>query len=108
MLGSGNKNALPHQAGGVAYARDVAPTSRDRKIIQVRTQENDAGGGGRWQDSNRNRNTAMQSDAARFHRALDGGLKTHSRSLLGVTARSHFDFDPRVHSTSKEPYTLVF
>ena len=43
VLGGGDQDALPHQAGGIADARHVAPTGGDREVVQVGAQENDAG-----------------------------------------------------------------
>ncbi len=46
MFGGGDQHALPHQAGGVADARDVLPTGGDGKPLQVSAPEDNPGGGG--------------------------------------------------------------
>src|SRR5579871_1695451 len=81
MLGGGDQHALPHQAGGVAHAGNVAPAGGNGKIVQIGADENDSGGGRRGQNANGNRDAAVQAYAARFDGSLNGGFKSHSRLL---------------------------
>ena len=81
MFSGRDQNALPHQAGGVADPRYIAPTGWDREVVQVRAQEYDAGRYRSGQDSNRDGNSTVQSDSTSLGGALNRRLKTQLDSL---------------------------
>ena len=76
MLGGGDEHAAAHQAGGIAYASHVAPARRNRGVIQIGAEKNDAGGGWRRKDSNRNRHSTVKPYAAGLDGALHGCFKS--------------------------------
>jgi hypothetical protein len=75
MFGGGDQDALAHQAGGVADARHVAPEGGDGKIVEVGPEKNDAGGGRRRKNADRDGNAAVKPDSLGLYWPLDGGLK---------------------------------
>ncbi len=75
MLGGGDQHALPHQAGGIAYASHVAPTGGDMEIVEIGAEENDAGGRRRGKNSNGDGDAAVKPDPLSLYWPLDSGLK---------------------------------
>ena len=45
MLGSGDEDALAHQAGGVGDLRDVAADGLDFEVVEIGAAEKDASAG---------------------------------------------------------------
>ena len=80
MLRGGDEDALPHQAGRVADARDMPPTGGDLEILEIGADENDAGGDRRGEDANADRDAAVESDAGRLHGALNRRFKPQANS----------------------------
>jgi hypothetical protein len=72
MLRSRNEHAVLHQAGGVAHARDVAARGFYLKVVQVSAAKDDPRAGLRRQQPHVYRCTAVQANAAEFHRRGDG------------------------------------
>ena len=61
MFGSRDQHAVPHQAGRIADSRYMPPTRRDLKVLEVGPDKHDAGGNGRGQNADANRNAAVES-----------------------------------------------
>ena len=80
VLGGGDQDALPHQAGGVADTRDVAPACGDVEIVKIGANENDACRDRRRQNANLNRYAAVETDSRGLYGALDRRLKAQSEA----------------------------
>ena len=89
MLGGGDHHALPHQAGGIADTRDIAPKGGDGEIVKISAEKDDAGGRGGGENPNRDGNAAVKSYAFGLYRPLDRGLKPQS-GFLWVVQFSRF------------------
>ena len=63
VFGSGDEDALAHEAGGVADALDVLPTSGDLETVEVSAGEDDAGAGRGGKDADGDRDAAVEADA---------------------------------------------
>src|SRR5437868_13754732 len=80
MFGGGDQNALSHEAGGIADARHIAPIRRDVKIIEVRSDENDAGRDRGGLNADLHLYPAVKTHAGRLYRPLHRSLKTQEGS----------------------------
>src|SRR5262249_37684407 len=81
VLRGRDKHALAHQAGGVAHARHVLPTCRNREITEIGSQKNDASGGRGRKDADGDRDAAVESDARGFNGTLNSRLESQAVSL---------------------------
>src|SRR5262249_44052794 len=68
----GDQDALPHQARRVADLLNVTPASRNAEPVKIGPDENDSRRRRCWKDSNLDRYAAMEANARRFDRALNG------------------------------------
>jgi len=75
MLGGGEQDALLHEAGGVADARDVVAVGFDRKIVEIHAAENDAGVRRSREEPEVGVDASVETHTLSFNRAVDGGLK---------------------------------
>jgi len=75
VLGGGEKNALLHEAGGVADASNVVAVGFDGEIVEVDAAENDAGIGGSGLEAEFCVDSGVETHTIGFDRAMDGGLK---------------------------------
>src|SRR5262249_51422511 len=78
VFGGRDEHALSHQAGRVTHAGDVLPAGRNSKPVQIRTDENQAGGRRRGRDAKFDWDSVMEANARYFYRAMQRGLETHS------------------------------
>src|SRR5579871_416170 len=68
MFGGRNKNALLHQAGGVADAGDISADGLDLESVKVSPAKHDASSRGCWNNAHRDRRPAVQANPTAFHR----------------------------------------
>jgi hypothetical protein len=75
MLSGGEEDAVLHQAGGVAHARDVVALRFYREIIEVDAAKDDAGVGGGWDQADVPVDPGVQANAFCGSRLRDGCLE---------------------------------
>ncbi len=75
MFGRGEKDALLHQAGGIADAGYVATAGLDGKIVQIGTTKDDARVGRGRKESNMAKNSGVKADAFGRNLMLNRSLK---------------------------------
>src|SRR5579883_2909676 len=72
-------NALLHQAGGIADARDVLTVRFDGKVVQVHAAEDYAGIRRCRKEAEMRMNTRMETNALCINRTVDGALEHKCR-----------------------------
>ena len=72
MFGGGDKNALAHQAGGVADLGHVAADGWNLKVVEVGAAEDDARSGRGGQQTHGDRCAGMEPHARKFNLSGDG------------------------------------
>jgi hypothetical protein len=77
---------LPHQAGGVADARDVADVGLDFEIVKVRAAEYDSRVSRSGNETHATAHGGVQTDSLGFDGALDGELKGHGSWTVNICA----------------------
>ena len=82
VLGGGEQDALLHQAGGVADARDVADVRLDFEIIEIHAAKNDTGIRRRRHEPQMAANGCVKADAFDFDGALNCELKWHGGTIV--------------------------
>src|SRR3954447_5174423 len=63
MFGGRDENALLHQAGGVAHARNISTGGFDLKIVEINAAKDDTRSRGRGQHAHFHSSAAVQADA---------------------------------------------
>jgi len=86
MFGRGEKDALLHQAGGIADAGYVATAGLDGKIVQIGTTKDDARVGRGRKESNMAKNSGVKADAFGRNFMLNRRLKHWDRNRIAPFA----------------------
>ena len=71
VLRGGDEDALAHEAGGVGDFGDVAAGGRDFKVVEVGTAEDDAGSGGRGDETQYHFSARVQTYATEVEPGVD-------------------------------------
>ena len=75
VFGGGEKDALPHQAGGVTDARDVLAVRLDRKVVEVNAAKHDTGVWRSGEEAEVCVDPGMETYPLGFNGTADGALE---------------------------------